>query len=629
MIPFSSRYSFIRLISSVTIGLPIIVLLLLIIHKILINFGLLKFLRISFLSKFPKQLTTLITGVILFGILSSLPFGPFGPSFIIDQIKDIKSNLVSPATSRLIQTVAENRQPFFSEWANNFGPLIFNFPILFWLFFIGSVYIFNRTIISFKKKDRFYLCFTYFLFLSSVIFSRYSQDSLFNGTNVPSLLFYSSGFLIFAYTLGYYYYSYYKNGLFNKIRKIDMSLVFLLVFSLLGLISARGAVRLIMVLSIPVSIIVSYFVISFSIKSFKKSNDNGFIKLIISIFLILALLWAGFQLYSQDYSNAGAYIPSPYTHQWQKAMSWVRSETPQNSVFGHWWDYGYWIQSIGERATVLDGGNSISYWNHMMGRYALTGKNSEEALEFLYSHNTTHFLIDSTDIGKYSAFSTIGSDINYDRASYLPIFLKDNSLTSEKKNSIVSVYKGGSYLDEDIIYENSSGERIFLPGNRAAIGGIMISRDRISGYLTGPPTGVFIYNDQQIYLPLRYAYSDEKLLDFGFGVEAGIFSFPKVSPNSFERNGAIIYLSKRTVKSNLARIYLYNEKNSGFNLVHSEDDLLVAELKKLNPEIKEDIIYYQGLRGPIKIWELDYPTDIEFKEEYLETHYPSELRIAS
>jgi len=345
--------------------------------------------------------------------------------------------------------------------------------------------------------------------------------------------------------------------------------------------------------------------------------------------MILALLWSGFQLYSQDYSTAGAYIPSPYTHQWQKAMSWVRSETPQNSVFGHWWDYGYWIQSIGERTTVLDGGNSISYWNHMMGRYALTGKNSVEALEFLYAHNTTHFLIDSTDIGKYSAFSTIGSDINYDRSSYLPILLKDNSLTSEKKNSIISVYNGGSYLDEDLIYENISGERIFLPGNRAAIGGIMVSRDRISGDLTNPPTGIFIYNDQQIYLPLRYAYNNGKLLDFGFGVEAGIFSFPKVSPNSFERNGAIIYLSKRTVKSNLARIYLYDEKNTGFNLVYSEDDLLVAELKKLNPEIKEDIIYYQGLRGPIKIWELDYPVNTEFKEKYLETHYPSELRIAS
>src|SRR3990172_10160255 len=106
-------------------------------------------------------------------------------------------------------------------------------------------------------------------------------------------------------------------------------------------------------------------------------------------------------------------------------MTWVRENTERNTVFGHWWDYGYWVQSIGERATVLDGGNAISYWNHMMGRYALTGTNETEALEFLYAHNTTHFLIDSTDIGKYPAFSSIGSDENYDRRSWISPFLKD------------------------------------------------------------------------------------------------------------------------------------------------------------------------------------------------------------
>jgi len=82
--------------------------------------------------------------------------------------------------------------------------------------------------------------------------------------------------------------------------------------------------------------------------------------------------------------------------------------------FGHWWDYGYWVQSIGKRATVLDGGNAITYWNYLMGRYVLTGNNQDDALEFLYNHNTTHLLIDSSDIGKYGAFSSIGSDESYD-----------------------------------------------------------------------------------------------------------------------------------------------------------------------------------------------------------------------
>jgi len=132
-----------------------------------------------------------------------------------------------------------------------------------------------------------------------------------------------------------------------------------------------------------------------------------------------------------------------------KAMKWVREETPKNAVFGHWWDYGYWVQSLGERATVLDGGNRIGYWNYLMGRHVLTGDNQDDALEFLYNHNTTHLLIDSSDIGKYGAYSSIGSDDNFDRASGIGIFILDEKQTQETQDQIMFVYSGGVGLDED------------------------------------------------------------------------------------------------------------------------------------------------------------------------------------
>ena len=49
----------------------------------------------------------------------------------------------------------------------------------------------------------------------------------------------------------------------------------------------------------------------------------------------------------------------------------------------------------------------------------------EKALEFLYTHDTSHFLIDSTDIGKYSAFSSIGSVGRRDRIFFF-VFLEGN-----------------------------------------------------------------------------------------------------------------------------------------------------------------------------------------------------------
>jgi hypothetical protein len=315
--------------------------------------------------------------------------------------------------------------------------------------------------------------------------------------------------------------------------------------------------------------------------------------------------------------------PSIYTQQWQKAMAWVREETPKNAVFGHWWDYGYWLQSIGERATMIDGGNAIPYWNYLMGRYGLTGPNNTEALNVLYSHNVTHFLIDSTDIGKYSAFSTIGSDLSYDRASYLQTFLKDDTQTRETKNNTLFIYTGGFGLDADISYDQN-GTKVFLPRGKAGLGAIVVEMDA-SGNITEQPTGIFVYQNKQYSLPLRYAY-DKSFIDFGSGIEAGVFIYPSLVASGqgvqIDKFGAAMFLSSKTVKSQLARLYLYNEKNPNFVLAHSEDDYIVEQIKAQNPEFEGDCVYYQGFRGALKIWEIKYPYGMKVIPEYVQTNYP-------
>ena len=77
-----------------------------------------------------------------------------------------------------------------------------------------------------------------------------------------------------------------------------------------------------------------------------------------------------------------------------------------------------------------------------MGRHVLTNPdvNDKTALEFLYAHNTTHYLIDSTDIGKYGAYSKIGSDVNYDRIAYIPNFFINERETKETKEGKIFAY---------------------------------------------------------------------------------------------------------------------------------------------------------------------------------------------
>jgi len=42
------------------------------------------------------------------------------------------------------------------------------------------------------------------------------------------------------------------------------------------------------------------------------------------------------------------------TQDWPLALEWLREETPPGSVVMSWWDYGYWIETLGERTTLVD-----------------------------------------------------------------------------------------------------------------------------------------------------------------------------------------------------------------------------------------------------------------------------------
>ncbi len=620
---FSVRYPFISLLTSITTGVAFGAFLVSGIHLFMTNTKFSRYYEHPRLAKIPKPILSLILSAILVLIFTSVFFDW---NFVFHKIIDIKQTLITPTVSRLGVTVAENRQPFFSEWAGNFGPIVKGIPLFFWLFFFGSVYLFNYLVKVFEKRERIFLTASYVFFLFAIIFSRYSSTSKFNGTNFISLSLYALGFIVLGGVFGFFYYKYYKLRKEESLTRIDFGLLLLFSLFFLSIVSARGAVRLVMMLAPPAAIIVSFFAVSVFNDAKKVKDDllKIFIWIIVGL-VILSTAFVGLQFYNQINGEAASYAPNAYNQQWQKAMSWVRTNTPTTAVFGHWWDYGYWLQSIGKRATVLDGGNAIAYWNYMMGRYALTGTSNHEAAEFLYSHGTTHFLIDSTDIGKYSAYSSIGSNVDYDRQSWIPTFLLDGSRVQEKKDSKVFFYGGGVSLDEDITYD-FEGERYFLPGGKAGIGAVIVEFDN-SGEIVGQPEGIFVYQNQQYRIPLKYAYN-KRFIEYPEGIESGIFLMPSLNNQMTQLtpNGALLYLSKRTVKSQLARLYLYKEDNPYFRLVHSEDDFLVANLKSQTSNLDSDIIYFQGIRGPIRIWEINYPGITKVNEEFLKTEYPAELK---
>lgn len=631
LLTMTNRFSLGGFINSLDTGLVTITFLLLILHLLLWKAPWSKNIKLEKIN-LPKTVITILVALILGLVIIML----INPSLIIEKIKTINNMLIKPVTGRWNTTVAENKQPYFMEWFSSFGKSFF------WVFIAGSIYLFNKMFQKLKKKDNLILTSSYVIFLFGLIFSRYApHPSILDGEGFLSKLLYYGSALIFLGTIVYFYTLYHKQKDFS-FDKIEYENILLFSLFILTLFTARSAVRLIMVL-IPIApIFLSYLLVSFGLKIKKAESNNKMITIILFVVILIIALYSGWSYYSSIKPTAYNFTPYYYTHQWQNAMSWVRENTLQNSVFAHWWDYGYWVQSIGERATVTDGGNAIVWWNYLTGRYVLTGDNQGQALEFLWNHNATHLLIDSSDIGKYGAFSQIGSDENYDRLSQGPLtFISSEANTQETKTGIQKLYIGPNSavysIDEDIgLLENKTKQELFQ--ENSGIAGISLEYSQTENEIMfKQPKGIFISNNKRIDIPIRYVYFKGQLYDFKEGIEAAVYIIQKVRINngqvSLDELGAIIYISPRVLRGFLGQVYLLNNSLNNFpnfELVHVEKDIITASVMQTIPSLGEFVYYenYAGLQGPIKIWAISYTGNEKINQEFIQKEVPEYINWA-
>jgi len=58
--------------------------------------------------------------------------------------------------------------------------------------------------------------------------------------------------------------------------------------------------------------------------------------------------------YGVTISNGGTVFSHTEISDWFEALNWINSNTPTNAVIISWWDYGYWVNVMGNRTVVAD-----------------------------------------------------------------------------------------------------------------------------------------------------------------------------------------------------------------------------------------------------------------------------------
>jgi dolichyl-diphosphooligosaccharide--protein glycosyltransferase len=68
--------------------------------------------------------------------------------------------------------------------------------------------------------------------------------------------------------------------------------------------------------------------------------------------------------------TGGITFPVP-GNDWLDTLEWIKLNTPENAVIASWWDYGYWITTMSDRATIVDNATLSTYQIREMAKMLL------------------------------------------------------------------------------------------------------------------------------------------------------------------------------------------------------------------------------------------------------------------
>lgn len=353
------------------------------------------------------------------------------------------------------------------------------------------------------------------------------------------------------------------------LRKIEsMDIESLEYLGVIGGVIALDAVLVVLLASFGVDIILAaaavmalngiglYVVQDREIAELSDSIDDKYIRYgLIAVILLATLavnLASGFVAASQ--------LGGSPNNLWMNNLEYMETETPEDSVMLSWWDYGYWFESIGDRAAVADGGN-LNYYasgekiNYPLAEF-LTDSSFENHTEFLDKHSVDYIVLDETMIGKYSAVSQIARRSNSEFNSMIQLSTSrniQNSVVRQGNRTLIqfSNQRNGLTIYAPIEQNNQTGAVSISSapiletrsGSRGEIGCVLTENGIREDFNVSQPMSLNGGFGEICVAPNPY-----------YGIDTAIYSAN--TPQIQARQSQLVMIPRQIADSNLVRLYL-------------------------------------------------------------------------
>ena len=191
-------------------------------------------------------------------------------------------------------------------------------------------------------------------------------------TTIDQSFFFLSVFMIFAGLAIWLILRNQEKQTASSIKIHNDMIAFTLIIGLIGVhvssafirLEVFAAISVIILSSIGLSILTSELFRTYKpskkklIKSTRTITKISYVVIILILFTLPLSIpakgnWINSQLIPATILNGGTGFGIA-TDDWLAALEWLKNNTPQDAVIASWWDYGYWISTLGERKSLAD-----------------------------------------------------------------------------------------------------------------------------------------------------------------------------------------------------------------------------------------------------------------------------------
>jgi len=328
-----------------------------------------------------------------------------------------------------------------------------------------------------------------------------------------------------------------KNSSFIKNDMLSFSLI----LGLAGVYVSSTFVRLEVFASVAIIILASLGLTALIKEFFKNKPDNKkpigkliklpFVAGIIILLIIPMIYPVGADLFTLSKApptilNGGS-IFTISTTDWLDSMEWIKNNTPKDAVVAAWWDYGYWISTMGERATLADNSTVHTHIIENIARMLLS--NPDEAWHLLQEMQADYVLVfvagQKIGIDSPESFYTLrgGGDeskkqwfmkiAGYDASKYLQsdgssgtdYFWNETLLGKMFPFSLLAYVNPNDFSQQSLTYVPGTigiyGKDIKFPSDGDGPLRLVYASSSFVEEKTGPMIGVFIYEINKEYKP--------------------------------------------------------------------------------------------------------------------------------